>query len=466
MSRQKTTKNDVEGRSSKDMADEISTFKDMKLPEITNKAVKSELISGMARKSAKRVIEEIEYECDKTVHFDVKDTTPPRADDLYEGLTVEVERYVQEDGDLRRVIEGFTIEKKLSSEQNMAGDVYKATRTWDGKEYGNVVLKTLKKKHLKGPRERLDNMMKDADAEISNLHRFKDCMHIVKPTGEPFALKDSRLVAQMEYLPRSFSSYLLGIETEDALTKAILCGGIQLFRAIHYLKNKGCTYIDMKESNLGMDLVGNEWMIKLLDADSIVPTGPRTKSAIRYTTKYIDPEKLMLLHEPGVGLLADPSETIYSTGLTLLYAIARRVGVSVRRVVDVSELVNRHHEEGEDDSSQRVSRVSIYQPDKLKEKIEKLRALDEMNLIKVFYLNEANRLMEDNIGDIYTGSLQVSNLIDIHMDEILAENTTIHPCVFEAIRECLKPRINRQDIAAIAWRFNDILEKYTLGRYE
>ncbi len=456
--------------------DELSRFKEMSemsLPKVTNRAIKSELVSGMARKAERNVREEIDRESEKTVHVDVIDTTPPKVDDLYVGLTIEVERFVQ-NGGIKKVIEAFTLTERLSSESNMAGDVYKATRTWDGKEYGTVVLKTLKKKHLEGSEKRLRSLRDDAEMEMSNLQRFKGCPHILHPTGEPFELEDGRLVIQMEYLPRSFNNYLLGIETESALTRATLCGGIQIFRAIHFMENMvdregpdGWTYIDMKESNLGMDLTKDEWIIKLLDLDSAVPTGPRTKSVMRYTEKYIDPEKMMLLHKTGIGLLAEPSETIYSTGLTLLYAVARRIGVNVRRLVDVSKLINKHHEEeDEEDSSQRVSRVSIYEPDDLKAKIEILRATDERNLIKVYYLNEAKRMMEDNLEDIYPDAHTIKELIDIHTEEILAGNSTVHPCVFEAIRECLMARIGRPDTAAIAWRFNDILEKYSIGKYE
>ncbi len=463
------------GRGGATTRDELSRYKelsDVSLPKVTNPTIKSELISGMAKKSAKDVRKKIQVESEKTAHLIVEETNLPEADDIYVGMhPLQVERYIEEGGGVKRIIETFELEEKLSSDQNMAGDVYKATRTWDGEEYGTVVLKTLKKKHLDGSAERLRSLMADADTEIANLHRFKGCKYILQPTGEPFMLKDGRVVAQMEYLPRSFNSYLVGIENEDALTKAILCGGIQILRAINLIKNKktneapdGWTYIDMKESNLGMDLIDDEWMIKLLDLDSIVPTGPRKISHMRYTPKYVDPEKLMLLHKPGIGLLADPSETIYALGLTLLYAVAKRINVNAKRVLNLKELIGRHHEE--DDSSQRISRVSIYEADSLKKEIEEYRRTDKLNLMKVFYLNEALRMMEDNIGDIYTGIPEINRLIRDYRGELIGKSVGVHPCVFQAIRECLRVRSERADVVAMAWRFNDILEKYSRRNYE
>jgi len=456
--------------------DELARFKDLQLPEVTNKAVKSELISGMGKKAEKSVREAIMHESDKTVHHGEGEleVIPSclKVDDLHIGMPpIEIERYVRENGDIKRVIEKFVLEEKISSESNMAGDVYRVTRFWDGKEYGTVVLKTPKKKHLYATEKKKEGILNDAYTEIRNLERFRNHPHILQPTGDPFILTDERPVAQMEYLPRSYDNYLLGIETEGALTKAILGGGIQLLKAIHYMENMaddeglgGWTHIDVKEANMKMDLMDGKWVIKLIDLDSIVPSGPRDVSKIRYTAKYVDPEKIMNVHRPELGVLADPSESIYAMGLTLLYSIATRIGVRVRRHVDISKLINGESEEEE--VSQRLSRVSVYGPEELRTKIELRRAIDERNLLQVYYLNEARRVMEFNIDDIYSGLPGVKRLIDLHKEELLAENTTLHPCVFEAIRECLKLRAERLGAEQMAWKFNEILQDYVDGRYD
>ncbi len=455
---------------------ELGKFKDLPLPEITNKAIKSELISGMGRKAEKSVREAIMQESDKTIHHGEGELeiipSNVEVDDLYVGMPpIEIERYVRENDEIRKIIEKFVLEEKVSSESNMAGDVYRATRFWDGNEYGTVVLKTPKKKHLYAAEKKKESILNDAYTEIRNLHRFRNHPHILQQTGDPFILKDERPVAQMEYLPRSFDNYLLGIETEGALTKAVLGGGIQLLKAIHYMENlidnegpRGWTHIDMKESNMKMDLVDGRWVIKLIDLDSAVPSGPRDISKIRYTAKYVDPEKIMNLHLPELGVIADPAESIYSMGLTLLYSIATRIGVRVRRHVDISKLIN--GEEGDGEVSQRLSRVSVYGPEELKMKIELRRAIDERNLLQVYYLNEARRVMEFNIDDIYSGLPGVKKLIDVHKEELLAENPTVHPCVFEAIRECLKLRAQRPGAEHMAWKFNEILQNYIDGKYD
>ncbi len=325
----------------------------------------------------------------------------------------------------------FEIVRKLSSDENLAGDVYLAEKVTvkNGKECREelVVLKMMKDEEeiLRGldladaDKERLiRRMFLEAGTEIKNLETLNH-PNIVSATGNVVfynpegeetdkkeeRIKNARLVAQMEYLPHTFNFYLWSVEGEDDLTKDVLEAGMQILDAISYLEAEGLVHNDFKLRNMGVIKDGKKLVVKMLDLDSVRPIAElvSAKNETKYSSDHCDPEEFMEFHNNEVATNAKPAETIYPLGMALLYSIAERMCVPLE-IRDLRVGSYAYEEEVEQvptirstlipevgETIERTTRVSIIDPQQLRKKLEAAKEIDERNLIRVYLANERRR---------------------------------------------------------------------------
>jgi|GEM_PF-2402559 len=325
----------------------------------------------------------------------------------------------------------FKIIRELSSDVNSAGDVYLAEKitSKNGKEHFGelVVLKMLKDEEeiVKGlnlndaEKEYLvRRMFQEAGMEINNLNRLNH-PHIVSATGEAVLFcpegkegGKARLVSQMEYVPHAFDNYLWSAEGENRLTNDVLEAGIQILDAISYLENyrsegapDGLVHNDFKLGNMGAIIKDGRLVVKMLDLDSIRPIAELVSATkeMKYSPDHCDPEEFMELHETEIAVNAKPAETIYPLGIALLHSIAKRLCIPLE-IRDLRVGGYAYEEEvehvptarstmipGLDETIERTTRVSVINPDRLREALENAREADERNLMRVYLANEKKR---------------------------------------------------------------------------
>ena len=373
-------------------------------------------------------------------------------DRLAVGSRLTVQRRVAAGAEQHVAEEMFEIEEELSTEHNISGDVYRARRYWDGTYYGDVVLK-MPKSVLRRTLSPLE--LEEASAtELRHLTRFAAHPIILSTVGKPFVWR-SGLVIQVEYQPWSLSEYLQYFSDEELLTAAVVRAGWQCASAVAFMAElrddegpEGYAHVDLKTTHLRLDYKAQgssagEWVLSLIDLDSVMPVGPIPIHETKYNLAAVDPEKFMPLHDPGCLVTVSPAETIYSVGLTFLSAGAHRLGVSTRRrgfkVVGLED-------EGEG--------TRLVDEPALRAAIERVRAVDELNLIKVYFANKTRRMLAGRFDQDPEG---LRDLLARHVDrqdvrqEALEEasasressRASVHPQVFSVLRECLQPRAVR-----------------------
>jgi hypothetical protein len=349
---------------------------------------------------------------------------------MHAGARIVVCRRVTADGRAREVEERFEIVEQLSSHHNISGDVFRATRCWDGELYGDVVLKTPKRRM--GRHSRVSTAAREELArEARHLVRFKDHPGILSPSGRPFVL-DSETVIQMEYLPWGLIDYLRCHADERWLTEALIGLAAQCLDAVAGLGEtrdsegpRGYVHVDLKSPHLRLNYAeredgAREWAVSLIDLDSIVAAGPIRVPGAKYNRGCVDPEKFMALHDPSLFLTADVSEMIYSLGLTFLSALADVVEADLepRRFAPVGFV-------------SRGGRPALRDEPHLRQEIERVRALDQHHLLAVRELNAARRRA--------------------------GGSPTVAPRFFAGLEECLKPRSERQDARTLQGRFAGLI---------
>ena len=130
----------------KNTARKLAHFKDIShLPELSHE-VSKKLLDAMHRGDDRtRTI--VHEEMERTVPDKIAGETAicrAEGEEMKDGTEIRLLRKIRNDGEVKDVIERFIIERKLSSERNIAGDVWLAKRYWGGDFYGDVVLKTPK----------------------------------------------------------------------------------------------------------------------------------------------------------------------------------------------------------------------------------------------------------------------------------------------------------------------------------
>ena len=456
------------GKAKKRIAHEIAAFENSRQLPVLSPEGTNDLISQISRGN----------EGDRTqIHEAIERTVPEEekedegfvgavGPELEEGIVITKEWPIKEEN--RTAIEKLEIIRKLSGENNIAGDVWQAKKFWDDVYYGDVVLKTPKRRlrETKLPAE-LSNVYQDLDKEHTNLMRFNH-PNIVSSSG-PIFTYNGEPVLEMEYQAWTFLDYIMYHRSEKAMTGAFMSTAIQTLDAISYLADHGYVHVDVKTDHIMLD--GREdptgevgWFIKLIDLDSIVPVGDITFSMLKYNLS-ADPEKFMKLHDPGVLLTAEPSESLYALGVTLNRALAKRMRVRIldRGMADIKDkgnILGLKRDNGN---------VVLVDEAKLREKIIDVRITDEINLLRVYYTNKFRRILAGKFDQDPGG---MRDLIEKYHDmpEIREEalknvrnsdiHVTVHPDVFGALSECIKPYAERYKPEPMLRIFEDAWNTY------
>lgn len=447
----------------------LNAFRVKHLPEISSE-ISKKMISGMER-ADERTRNRIHRESERTVPEEV--TAKERieaevealAEDLRIGLVVSKQRIVPLNGDTKSVIEKFEIEEKLSSKDNISGDVWLAKRYWDDDYYGHVVLKTPKVEH-RNSKIKMRDLYDDIKQEWRNLRRFKEHPNILSPSGESF-VHNAETVIQTEYQPWGFSDYLLFFREEHELTAGLMSAAIQCLDAIAFMAEtkdddglNGYAHVDFKRAHIRLDYRdgsdGNEkgWDVILIDLDSILPVGSIRLGGLKYNPACVDPEKFMKLHDTSILTTIEPSETVYSLALSLMYSMAARFQIRMesRSMGPVKKMDGLRE---------------VLDTEKLGRKILGIREIDERNLLRLYYTNKFRRV---RAGKFDQDPDELRQLIEkhSHVDEIRKEalselrgadrNATVHPYIFVGLLECLKPYVDRHDPRMMQGLFEQLLE--------
>ena len=374
---------------------------------------------------------------------------------LEPGCSIRLEHRVKENGDTKKVAEDLFIERKLSGKRNVAGDVWLAKRYWDGEFYGNVVLKKPKDEHKDSEPDMKAAVHADIEQERKNLLRFEDHPNILSPSGISFRYNDEPVI-QMEYQPWSFSDYLEYFKKESELTAALTSCAIQTLSGISYMANKkdderplGWTHVDFKKTHIRLDYRKDEtghkgWIVTIIDLDSVRPAGPREFYGIKYNRACVNPEKAYKLHDPNILITAEPSETVYSLGISLLYAMAIKFEAGIRvRAFDLTPGL-----------AEKDGKVILTDEKALRSRIIAVRAIDEMNLLKIYYVNKFRRIMAgkfdqdpEDLKDLIEKYKDYEEVKKSAVEELKTGdvNSTVNPIFFVGIRECLRPDAKRLD---------------------
>ncbi len=248
-----------------------------------------------------------------------------------------------------------------------------------------------------------------------------------------------------------------------------MSAAIQSLDVISYLANfkdemapNGYVHVDFKRDHMRLQYLEAEdkWMVTVIDLDSIVPAGHIRFRGSKYNP-CVDPEKFVKLHNPNILITAEPSETIYSLGLSLLYAISTRFRIRVdKRKFDTEGL------------TERDGRMIVLDEDAFLKKILNARMTDEMNLVRVYLANKYRRIMA---GKVDRDPEEMKELLDEYADmpeiigakkEAIRElrevniDSTVHPNVFVGILECIKPYSERFGPEAMLKRFEYLWNEY------
>ncbi len=377
------------------------------------------------------------------------------------GETLRVVRHIRNNGEEKRIEEKFEIEKKLSSERNISGDVYLARKYWNDEFYGKVILKT--------PKEDRDEAYKEFGKEIKNLIRFEEHPNILSAAGMPFVW-NYKPVIQMEYRPWSIFDYSSYLNDEVAITAGVISAAIQCLEAIEYMKNKtdengpnGYVHVDLKAEHVRLGYRENksgkgEWVLVIIDLDSIVPIGEIPLTKLKYNGAYVDPEKFMRIGQDNVQITAEPAEAIYSLGLILLHIIAKKTCDGLRKRT-FRPIVNN------DNGAQLIDKEAM------RTEIERVRTIDELNFLRVYYSNKIKRILEgrfdqdpDALKDFLDRCNSYQEAKEIRDDAVAKHagrrSDIIHPYVFIGIMECLRPRSERKEAGALKALFERLWVEY------
>jgi len=383
------------------------------------------------------------------------------------GKKLIVVRRIRRNGEEKLMEETFEIEKKLSSERNISGDVYLAKKYWNNEFYGRVILKT-PKATVEDDRDRI-RLYKEFGKEIKNLDRFEGNHNILHAAGMPFAW-NSEPVIQMEYQPWSIFDYISYLNDETAITAGVISVAIQCLNAIECMKNKidgegpnGYAHVDLKAEHVRLDYRKNkngegEWVLIIIDLDSIVPAGEIPLNKLKYNGAYVDPEKFMRIEEDNIRITAEPAEAIYSLGLILLHIIAKKTCDGLRKRA-FRPVVN------SDNGAQLIDKEAM------RKEIERVRMIDELNFLKVYYSNKVKRILEgrfdqdpEPLKDFLARSNSYPEAKGVRGDAVAKQignrNEMIHPNVFVGIMECLRPRSERKGADALKELFERLWEEY------
>ncbi len=434
-------------RFGRDLPRVLSSPRLPELPPEIDRRLRDELHRGEgARRAA------IEAEVEQTLVEEDDSRTrrtrgqPVASPTLEVGRTIVVPRRVREGAGTRQVIERFEIREQLSSPSNISGDVFRATRYWDEQLYGDVVLKTPKAELRESePREEGFDYRAEMRRELRNLYRFNH-PGILAPSGKPFVWS-SELVIQMKYQPWAFHEYLKYFRDEVWLSEALTSLASQCLAAIDLMARtcdeegpRGYAHVDLKSTHLRLDYHdredperGGEWVVSIIDLDSVLPAGPTSYHGAKYNRGCVDPEKFMDLDDPEVLVTVSPAETVYAMGITFLSAVAMLLGTGVeRRGFRPVGL------------TQTMAGPALDDGWALREEIERTRAVDRANFLRVYHLNRMRRLQaglecsdppelaelvqgEPTLGPIFGGEPEC----------------TVDPRFFVGIHECLRRRSER-----------------------
>lgn len=390
----------------------------------------------------------IDQEVERTVVGGEEAAAVADAPELQPGTNLVVARQVMTAQGPRSVEERFVIAERLSSERNIAGDVFRAVRTWGGELYGDVVLKK-PKSSLRASEQEYWRVCRDLEREQRFLVRFEELPGLVSPAGRPFLL-DGELVLQTRYLPWSVEEYLGCFSDEHALTAAMAGLACQCLGTIEHLARSrdaeapaGYAHVDLKTTHMRVDdherADGTgEWRLVIIDLDSVLPVGPVPLAEAKYNRACVDPEKFMALHDRSQLCTVAPEETVYAMALTLLRLLADGMGLPLER--------------------RRVQPVGLASGPKgalltgeeaLRREIERIRALDRRNLSSAYWVNRERRLQAGH-PDRPLPMLEAS--LDEETTDLPALLPTARPpswCVrpdfFLCLQECLRPRAERLD---------------------
>jgi hypothetical protein len=375
--------------------------------------------------------------------------------------TIVVPRRVRQGAGVRQVLERFEIQEELSSESNISGDVFRATRYWDDELYGDVVLKTPKAELRDGEpcEEPSFDYREEVLRELRNLRRFEGHPGILAPSGKPFVWR-SELVIQMKYQPWAFHEYLKYYRDDVWLSAALASLAAQCLAAIDLMARTrddegpdGYAHVDLKSTHLRLDYHDSpdpdrdgDWVISIIDLDSVFPVGPIPYHGTKYNRGCVDPEKFMNLDDPTRLITVDPAETVYALGLTFLSAVALLLGAGVERrgfrPVGITE--GEAGPELEDGWA-------------LREEIERARAVDRQNFLRVYHLNRGRRLQlglpcddPPQLREVVQGEPTLGPLFGGDPE------CTIDPGFFVGIHECLRRRSERLSPAELQVLFKSL----------
>ncbi|NYZ76870.1 protein kinase family protein [Candidatus Micrarchaeota archaeon] len=444
----------------------FAALKDAKRLPGLPKEVTNKLLEDMHRGDEKsRTM--VHYESERTVPETAsgkRDVDTAEGGKIAKGSVIELKREVRENGGTKIITERFEIEEKLSGKDNIAGDVWRAKRYWDGVFYGDVVLKTPKEELKRGSTFALLSVYKDIEEEKKTLFRFMEHPNILSPSGEPFKY-NSEPVIQMEYHPWGFNDYLRFFSEESDLTAALMTCAVQCLSGIDYMANKrsseapaGWVHADFKSAHVRLDYKEDEsgekgWIAKIIDLDSVMPAGPKELLGSKYNREYIDPDRFSVSEDGGIGINVEPVETVYSLGLLLLYATAKRFGVGreERKLSLIGE-------------NERVVDAA-----ELKKRIGEARFIDEINFVKLYYANKFRRIMAgkfdhdpEPVRDLLARYSKLRQIRQNALEEMdnAKVGESIHPYVLAGIRECLRPQGERLSAGAMQEYFEKCWEAY------
>jgi hypothetical protein len=390
---------------------------------------------------------QIDEDAERTIVTGEGPTAVADQPELIPGSNLAVAREVPTPEGPRLIEERFVIKERISSERNIAGDVFRASRFWGDQFYGDVVLKK-PKSSLRASALDYARVCRDLEREEHCLFHFDRHPSLLSPAGPPFQW-DGELMIQTQYLPWSIHEYLSYFTDERSLTRALVGISCQSLAAIEHLAQIrdeagpfGYAHVDLKSSHLRMDYRerGNEgdWVVVIIDLDSVLPVGPVHLSEAKYNRACVDPEKFMALHDPAQLCTVDPCETVYALGLTLLRVLAEGLGLVLerRRIQPVGLATGPGGE------------TIVLAPDALRAEIERTRGVDRRNFTALFWANRERRLRA-GLPDVPVPPLE--ELLDDGTSESQVVPTgsppgwSVRPDFFLALGECLRPRDERMD---------------------
>ena len=136
----------------------------------------------------------------------------------------------------------------------------------------------------------------------------------------------------------------------------------------------------------------------------------------------------MELHDASTALNAKPDETIYSKGMVMVYALEERMSVGLKSrylMVLPTEYEEGFEREtrptllpGREIEEERTTHVNVINIKEMREKIERTRKTDELNLLRLYITNKQRRKA---IGMDDYDTPEMKKLMEKHEKEIISE---------------------------------------------